>query len=285
MRALTALLLASAALLGALFAAPLPAAAGPQRVVSLNACTDQLLMLLVAPRRIAALSYLAVDPQVSAMAAAARAYPRTHGQLEAVLELRPDLVLAGSYSTRTTVFGLKRLGVPVLEMTAARDFDGIRANLRRLGAALEVPARAEELIAAFDARLAELKPDAGAAPPPLAAIYAANGWSAGPGHLRHAVLEAAGLRNLASTAKVDKRSQLPLEVLVAAQPDLVITPASPPQAPALAEALLAHPAFRSLEARARFVGMPNALWSCGTPLIAQAVARLAAATASGGGQP
>src|SRR5690606_8616627 len=45
-----------------------PAAAEPpKRIVSLNLCTDQLLVDLVAPQRIGALSRLAADPALSSI--------------------------------------------------------------------------------------------------------------------------------------------------------------------------------------------------------------------------
>ena len=62
----------------ALLLAPWPANAGeraPQRIVSLNLCTDQLLMMLVEPERIAAVSYHAVNPDTSNLAREARDLP------------------------------------------------------------------------------------------------------------------------------------------------------------------------------------------------------------------
>ena len=42
--------------------------AAPQKIVSLNLCTDQLLMLLADPNQIASLSKIADDPNVSFLA-------------------------------------------------------------------------------------------------------------------------------------------------------------------------------------------------------------------------
>ncbi|WP_119168920.1 ABC transporter substrate-binding protein [Algihabitans albus] len=262
-------------------AVPPVSAAPPQRVVSLNVCSDQLLMLLAAPERIAAVSYLATDPEVSALAAEARGLTSTSGRLEEVLELQPDLVLVGSFTTRPTVFALRRLGIPVVELSPARSFAEIRANLRQVGAALSTSERAERLIADFDETLtAVTQAQKGRAESdrPRVAVYGVNGWSAGPGSLRHAVLEAAGLENLAGEALIGTRSHLPLEVLIGTRPELIVTSQREPQAPALAEALLRHPAFLELRGRSSLVAIPQALWTCGTPLIAKAVTRLADGT-------
>ena len=285
MRALAlALFLAALAFAGT--AAPPVSAAPPQRVVSLNVCSDQLLMLLAAPERIAAVSYLATDPEISVLAEAAQAFTPTTGRLEEVLELQPDLVLAGTFTTRPTVFALRRLGLPVVELPPARSFADIRANLRQIAALLQVPARAERLIGEFDSALADIEEGVGNAGPeglrPRVAVYGANGWSAGPGSLRHVVLEAAGLRNLVTEALIGTRSHLPLEVLVAARPEVIVTSQRAPQAPALAEALLSHPAFLELRDHSRFVAIPQALWTCGTPFVAEAVRRLAEAARNDG---
>jgi len=72
-----------------------PAAAAPQRVVSLNLCADQFLVLVLPRERIAALSPLAEDPTLSAVAEQARGLPRVRPAAEAVLPLKPDLAVAG----------------------------------------------------------------------------------------------------------------------------------------------------------------------------------------------
>ena len=76
------------------------AAERPQRVVSMNLCTDQLAMLLAAPGQLISVSYLAQDARSSAMAEAAQGFEMNHGLAEEIAFLRPDLVLAGRYTTR-----------------------------------------------------------------------------------------------------------------------------------------------------------------------------------------
>ena len=51
------------ALLALLLAAP--AAAAPQRIVSMNLCTDQMALLLAGPERIVSISFLGPDPAES----------------------------------------------------------------------------------------------------------------------------------------------------------------------------------------------------------------------------
>src|SRR5271167_3350439 len=73
------------------------APARPHRIVSLNACADQYLIALADKDQIAALTQFARDPNLSFYAARARDYPYTHGQAEAVLALRPDLIVGSPH--------------------------------------------------------------------------------------------------------------------------------------------------------------------------------------------
>ena len=132
----------------------------PARIVSLNVCTDQILVDLVAPSRIRALSWLATDPTLSAIADRAKAFPGVRDQAEEVLALDPDLVIAQEYSATATVSMLERLGRKVLMVPLATDFDGIRKSVRTIAAAVGETARGEAIVARFDARLAAVRPAA-----------------------------------------------------------------------------------------------------------------------------
>lgn len=245
--------------------------APPQHVVSMNLCTDQLAMMLAAPGQLVSVSYLARDPQGSAMAAEAMAYPVNHGLAEEIYRLQPDLVLAGAYSTPTTIAMLDRLGLPVAVFPPEKDFDGIRANIRRMGEVLGREAQAETLLAAFERDLAALQDDA--ARRPRAALYYTNGYSAGDASLAGQILAAAGLRNIAAEAGLTDAGVLALERLVLADPELLIRGRRYAGA-SRAEEILDHPALAVLAARSGRVGIADGDWVCGTPHVLSAIASL-----------
>lgn len=262
------------ALLGALLTLSAAAAAErPSRIVSMNLCTDQLLLLLADRAHIASLSYLAANPRASAMADDARGIHLNHGLAEEILPLEPDLVIAGAFTTRPTVFLLRKLGYRVIDQPVANTLDDVRANIRRIATAIGETARGEALIAAFDTRLAALPPPQGRAP--RTALYWANGFTSGKDTLAQAIVTTAGLHNLAADLGISGSWQLPLETLLAANPDALITGRSRAQ-PALANERFRHPALQQ-----RFAGRPqlqiaNKYWICGTPWVATAIERLAA---------
>jgi len=207
-------------LLGVLVLLALPAMAAsgrpPERVVSLNLCTDQYLVLL-APARAVALSPLARDPALSVVAERAAGMAWVRPDAEAVLALRPDLVLAGPYGAQTTLAVLARRGVAILRTGLPQDFDGIRAETRRFAAALAAGAEGERLLAEMEARLAGIAPH-----PPLAVLaLEPRGYVPGAGSLERSVIAAAGF----TAARGGGR--LGLEAIAADPPALIVSAAAP----------------------------------------------------------
>src|SRR6476646_192811 len=158
------------------------AADAPRRIVSLDLCTDQLMVELVPRERIAAVTHLAADPTVSAIPERARGIFITHGGAEDVLRLDPDLVLAGPFGVRGTVDLLQRLGRRVVIVPQPQDLSGVRAAVEAVAEAVGEPAKGAALVADFDRRLAALAPRKRGAEP-AAVIYQIGGSVSGPDSL------------------------------------------------------------------------------------------------------
>ncbi len=215
----------------------------PVRIASLNLCTDQLLVMTVAPERIAAVTFLARDPSLSVVAERAADLPVTHGDMESVAALWPDLVLAGPHGASAAGRLMRARGIPVVRIGLAADFGDIREQIRTVAAAVQEPAAGERLVGALDATLAALP----AAPErrPSALLYGANGFTAGAGTLTDAVLRAAGFANAAGSV-AGGYGFVPLEQLAAQPPDALVVETIPQRYPSLAHALLRHPAVAAM---------------------------------------
>ncbi len=251
----------------------------PRRVVSMNLCTDQLAMLIAAPGQLVSVSYLAQQPRSSAMPEEARAHRANRGLAEEIFLLEPDLVIAGSFTTRATVSLLRRLGIPVAEFAPADSLDDIRDRLAQMGRVLGREVVAGRLVGRFDADLASARVAAtrlAAAERPRAATYSANSYTSGSRTLAGSVLDAAGLANIAIELGLEGGSRLALERLVMEAPDLVVT-GREFETPALAQEVLTHPALAALRARAGSAPVADRDWVCGTPFVIAAVQRLATA--------
>ena len=268
-------LLAAALLAGSLTS---EAAAKPRRVVSLNLCTDQLVLMLAEAANVAAVSYLSRDSANSYMAAAARDVPAIRGRVEEILPLDPDLILAGRFTSQGAVAFLKRMGRRVAVLDPPEGFAGVRAQVRRVAALLGEAARGEALLADMDRRLARAgRARAAPADRPTAAFYLPGGYAAGGGTAVHSVLAAAGLRNAAAELGVTGTAVLPMERLVASAPDVLILGAFGDGGGSIAEETLRHPALaKSMKGRAP-LRIPARLWVCPGPMLAEAVELLAEA--------
>lgn len=247
-----------------------PAAAGvkPMHVMSLNLCTDGLLLDLLPADRIASVTYLARSPSNSFRSAEAMRVPINYGTGEEALIEKPDLVLAGTYTTTATRALLKRLGVAVLEVPPAKDFDDIRTVTRRVGRAVGEEGKAESLIAGMDATLGRLA--AGRS----AQVIRVSGWNGGgsvpgKGTLFDAVLTAAGGVNIASTLPNSRSGSFDIEELLMARPDVLAYGADSNGTPALRTDSDQHPIIMKIYQHRRVV-YPEVLYSCGVPEMADA---------------
>lgn len=239
----------------------------PKRVVSMNLCTDQLAMMLAAPGQLISVSHLAQDPLVSSMVEEAKAYRENRGQIEQIFLMEPDLVLAGSYTSLTALSLLKDLGVPVVLVAPVNSLDEAVGQIIQVGQALGREAEAETLAAEFRAGIADLTWHG---PLATAALYYPNGYTAGAATLADDVLKHAGFHNIGAEAGLTGGGVLPLERLVLAQPDVVVTSTPYPGA-SRSEELLTHPALAELRVTAGVATTTDADWVCGTPHILRAL--------------
>ena len=168
-----------------------PAAAASPRVASLDQCSDQYVLALSPRSAIEGLSYRAQAGD-SYLSMEARGLPKRRATLESILAARPQLVLRSWGGDAGLIRRLRAHGIQVLTLPDARDFDGVRANLRMAARAVGDPGRGEALIRAMDSKLTAARAD-----PSLrrVAYLTPGGATAGAGTFVDSLLSAAGLRN------------------------------------------------------------------------------------------
>jgi len=253
-------------------AVPAAAARAPQRIVSLNLCTDQLLMALVPAQRIVSITWLSRSEGDPALLPLARRLPVNRGSAEEVLGARPDLVLAGRYTTGTTRALLRKAGVPLLDVDPVSDWEGIRRITREVAAAVGAQQRAEQLLAQMDADLAQLARRQ--RQPAVRAI----GWSGagddvpGGDTLFNTILETAGGINLA--ARAAGRGSFDLEQVLRSAPQVLLRGAAYGGTPALRNDVADHRVLHALPGL-RLVAYPEAVFGCGVPHASRLALQLA----------
>jgi iron complex transport system substrate-binding protein len=237
----------------------------PQRVVTVNLCLDQIALRLAAPGQLVGLSYLSHDPRISVMVDRARAIPPVRAKVESILDLRPDLVIFD----RDAHANLKRLvriaGIPILELHWAASLEDSEALFTETGKALgpEAEARAEAIVADMRRQRREL---AWSGPPTaLAAVLQANRGTAGKGSLMDELLRLSGFRNLAAELGIAAYGRLPLESVLAGQPDLLVLDGNANAHPARATEFVDHNVLKALAGTTRLLSVPVRYSICAGP--------------------
>ena len=243
----------------------------PQRIMSTNLCTD-LLVLQLAPRsRIVSISFLAHEGVLELFPGLDAGIALNHGTSEEIARFRPDLVLAGQFTTPIARKVAAQVGADIVGVTEAATFAEIRTNIRRIGAAVGAPDRAEAMIQAMDAELAALAQEPSRR---RLRVVAWSGGTSAPGKdtLSNAIIEAAGAVNIAALPGANPAT-FDIEQLVAAQPDALLTGGALTAQPSLQGEAGRHPLVRRLYSDRR-IAYRDAAYTCGLPQSAAGAAEL-----------
>ena len=241
----------------------------PTRVVSINLCTDQLALMIAAPGQLISVSRLAHDADNSSMVEQAKDLPTNGSGAEEIFLLKPDLVLAGTFTSPATVNLLRDLGIAVEQFAPANSLADVPERLEQMGQALGRKEKAAILAARYVADLASLTA-AQEETRPRAAITYVNNYSSGKGSLAGDILNVAGFDNVADEIGLSSVGRLALEDLVLLEPDVIIQGRNYPGA-ARAEDNLNHAALRALPETLMAGEITDRDWICGTPQVLKAV--------------
>ncbi len=248
----------------ALLAVVLPCAAQndvPRRIVSLDLCTDWLLMHYaqrspgIKPR-VAGLSPLT---QQQADQWNASTWPSHDGSLEQVLQFQSDLIITGEFNAMLMRRRLASLGKRVEMLPLPTHLADIDRYEKRLLSLLGLP----ESLA--DIPVAPATTDKHR----RLLLLGANGIGTGRGTLEDEILRRAGWTNYVQT---DGYVRLDLERIAADPPDAVLWAA--PTSPALANRFAEHPVLKRAVPASRWLRTDTWRWQCPGPWTWQLVREL-----------
>jgi len=250
---------------------PAPAlAAGLPRIVSMNVCTDQLLITLADPAQILGLSRFSRDAWQSWAADAARRYPVLSGGAEDVLVLRPDIVVASLFDKRSTRELLKEKGLHLAEFAVPRNLDEVKVQIREMGEIVQHADRAAAEIARLDVaitRARRIVADKHYRVLPLSR----RGWVSGSDSLVSSLLTETGLFNAAGDLGVGMGGFASLEAIVNLKPDFILVSEAGDRAEDDGRAFLLHPALERFYPPAKRIVIPERLTVCGGVMLAEAL--------------
>ena len=171
----------------------------PLRVVSLAPSNTELMFAVGAgDRLIGRTTVCDYPPEASKVPVVGGMTPKTIN-LEALVALRPDLILATCGVQEPIIAPLERLKLPVVALDAD-DFDGVVRNIRLVGALVDRAAVGDDLADRFRARVAAVqKRVSGRAAPRPKVLYLVGEdplMTAGPNTFIGRMIEAAGGVNI-----------------------------------------------------------------------------------------
>lgn len=248
-------------------AAPPPGGGG---IVSINPCADAMLVQLVPPDRIAAISHYSRDPGASSISQeVAQRFRTTSGTAEEVIALRPDLVVASSFTPPATRSALARAGIEALYLDMPATIAASRAQVLELADAVDAPAAGATMAARID-----VLPPQPAGPPVPALLWIGGNMASGGGTLLDEMMVRAGFRNAAAEYGLRFTGELPIEQIVARPPRVMLVPDGDAHDSDSRAARLRARALRASGGQVAQAHFPRRLINCGGPVIPDAMARL-----------
>lgn len=250
-------------------------AAVPLRVASVNLSADEVLLEILPPGQLVAVTRWVDDASMSGAAGRApqQVFRLQKADLEQLLALRPDLVVLSEYTDADFQRLLERSGVRVHRMGGMRSLAGVRQALLELGQAVGQGPAARRLAERYDATLSDLARRLQGAPGPRL-LYWSGDMTAGADTAIGALIEGAGATNVGRELGVVGIAAPGAERAFASDPDVVLVT----DWPGAREAVTAHPLLSKLRAvrEGRVVVMPNRLLVALSQYTADAVWWLAA---------
>jgi iron complex transport system substrate-binding protein len=257
----------------AALSSPESAAAAP-RIISMNICTDQLLLAIADPAQIMGLSRFSRNARQWA-GPEARKYPILSGGAEDILLAKPDVVAASDFDKRSTREILKAHGQNLVEFPIPRTLADVREQIRQMGDLAGHPERAAAEVARLDAAIAGAK-QAAAGKHFRMLPLTRRGWVPGRDSFVGAILAEAGLASAAGELGISFGGFVSMEEIIRLKPDFLVVSDGGERAEDDGRAFLLHPALERFYPRSKRIVIPERMTECGGVLLADALNALSA---------
>ncbi len=235
-------------------------------IVSLNLCTDELVLLVADPARIRSVSYLSHAPEETPLWRRARRYRANDGSMLAAAAVRPGLIVTMGASGRDRERLAAAIGARLLVLPYPATIADVASNLAVVARATGGEARAAQIVAAMHAAVASAPADTRPAM-----------WVDGAGRALAADGLGARWLSLAGLRQVPVRGQrLTLEALLTHPPAVMVQSRYRAGQTSSATAWRLHPVARFAKP-GRMVDTDGRRWTCMSPTLLPEILRLRAA--------
>ena len=197
-----------------------------QRIVSLNSVADPILLELVSPNRLVAVTAYSLDTHPEGYRFGDRPGVAQSSDIEQILALQPDLVIGSRFSGEPFMARLREAGVPVFDPGDLRGVETTLHTISVLGSLLGQSDRAERIAADYRLRLQALEaavPATDRVPGIWLTVYGDTLYGGTQGSSYGDMLHYGGITDLAAAKGLTDWPQFSLEQLLDLDPPLVVT--------------------------------------------------------------
>jgi iron complex transport system substrate-binding protein len=247
-----------------------PLRAEKPRIVSLNPCLDSILLHVADPEQIIAISHYSHEPSATSVSLdIALKFPITTGTTEEVIALKPDLVLAGRHTALATRNALARLNIDVFLSGVPQNIAESKAQILEIAKVVNQTERGTSLVQEISALYDT--PYSGSLVPTL--MRDSSGLVPGKNTLIDAVLTHTGFENIGASYGVKWWGIVPLEVLMAQPPFVLLTDIH------ASNRFILHRATKRLKKYVHIKDFPRRLLNCAGPTLIETTRHLMAVRA------
>lgn len=195
----------------------------PKRVVSLSPAVTEIVFALGGDSLLVGRTEFCTYPERAALIENIGGISNLN--IEKVLSLNPDLIIAGSMIPRKVVEQFEKMGVPLVSVIEQPRFDGLFENIAKIGGLIGVPQRADSLNSLLHRRLDSLGIASATDCSPRKTVYYVVGFgsggnfTAGGNTFINEIITMSGGRNIAAESEGWTFS---VEALLHADPDYIL---------------------------------------------------------------
>ena len=220
----------------------------PKRIVPIAASTEDIVLSLVDPSRVAAVGTVVNNvPEASA-----KVEKHVKATAESMLSVQPDLVLVPNWMSPDAIGEIRNMQIPVYVYKTPTTVEEAKAVIHEIAGLLH--ASDEKMIASMDADLKTVEDIANkhSGERPLVAFYTQFGLTGGKGSTFDDMTKYLKVHNAAAQLGLGPFDNGTREDLIKANPDIIIIPSvnytSDGTTPAAAEQLYSDPALQGVKA-------------------------------------
>lgn len=237
----------------------------PKRVLTLSLTFDVIALGLTPPETLVAVNLMAADPGLSCIADEVKesktkllSYP-----LETVATLKPDLIIASTWTDRVTVQCFRDMGIPVVVCKGPETVEQVRETILLMAKVLREETAGRNVLAIMDAKLAEtdkmIKTQPGRKP--VGMLVSQMTSYGGKGSMFDELCTKAGIVNGIAAMGLKNGELVTKEVVIASNPDFFLISAdrkfTTVQGKKMQQEFLGDPALQHLAGIKNIIALPD----------------------------